>query len=71
MKETRYTLAKYELTEKEEKVFVDALELALDLSREKNLPDGLKKAFYNVYDVIFDLYNLIDEEFKTKGIILE
>ena len=70
MKETRYTLAKYELNDEEEKIFTDACELALDLSRKKDLPEGLQNAFFSAYSNLSDLFDVI-EEFKTKGIILK
>ena len=69
MKETRYILAKYELTEEEEKIFTDAYELALDLSRKKDLPEGLQKAFFSAYSKLSDLFDIV-EEFRTEGIIL-
>ena len=70
MKETRYILAKYELTEEEERIFTDAYELALDLSRKKDLPEGLQKTFFSVYSNLSDLFDII-EEIRTEGIILK
>ena len=70
MKEMKYTLAKYELTDEEERIFTDAYELALDLSRKKDLPEGLQKAFFSAYSNLSDLFDIL-EEFKTKGIILK
>ena len=70
MKETKQVLVKYELTEEEEKVFSDALDLALTLNRNKDLPEGLQKAFFSAYSELSNLFDSV-EYFKTKGIILE
>lgn len=70
MKETKTVITKYELTEKEEKVFSDALDLALDLSRNTELPKELQGIFFDAYYNLSNFLNSLDY-FKETGVVCE